>query len=237
MAHRPVGRDLAEQPFRRQEGGAPFGVDHPVVAGRAELRRVPEALDVQAVGDLLELDVRAHAVARVVGDRAVALRGHDEVPAGAHDAVHLLQPAQRGASAEVRPDRNREDDVECLVGIGGGRPQRAAPRTRRPAGARAPRRSRRGSGRSPTRRPPAMRPPARARPGPRSSRSQGPPSPAKAAHRRPPARRSPGRRSSTCRRRPARRGPSRGRPRAARPGSTRSSRAHPGPGGGRRRRA
>src|SRR4051794_4137520 len=49
----PAARDVAQQPLRREERGAPFDVLDAEVAGLAELRREPEPAAVQLAADLL----------------------------------------------------------------------------------------------------------------------------------------------------------------------------------------
>ena len=141
-----------------------------------------------------------------------AVGGEHQVTAGRDHAVHLVQPADRGGLGVVRPDRDRDDEVEGAVRVRQRRVLRGDREVDARAGARAPTRSRARWVDARAIRSPGRRRPARARRGRRSSRS-----PARGG--RPPvdaptlARERPRacRRSRASRRRPAVRAPSRGR--------------------------
>ena len=76
---------------------------------RAELGGVPPAAPVEGVARSPRTARAARRPrARVVGDRGRAVRRHDEVPAGAQQPAHLLEPvAGRGAARSATRSRSR----------------------------------------------------------------------------------------------------------------------------------
>ena len=116
LDHLPLRAQLGEHPLGAEEGRPPFGIDHSLVASRAELRRVPDAVAVERVADLGALLDRSLRKLRVESDRLQAVGGEHEMAARLDHPVHLVEPAQAELGREVRPDRDRERGPERALG-------------------------------------------------------------------------------------------------------------------------